>query len=151
MRRRYPDVCNMRGHAHQSRSPLLAVAGLVLGVGAVLGYFVVVLRFGAWLPRVRNDAIPIWIVVFFGLGISVLAVVRARRRALPAALAGLNMLVAAAFAAMLYVAWVVPPASGPLIGAPAPAFALADQNGRTVRLEDFRGAPLLLVFYRGHW
>ena len=24
-------------------------------------------------------------------------------------------------------------------------------GGQTVRLEDFRGAPLLLVFYRGHW
>ncbi|TMA62512.1 MAG: redoxin domain-containing protein [Deltaproteobacteria bacterium] len=45
----------------------------------------------------------------------------------------------------------MPPASGPPIGAPAPAFALVDQRGGTVRLEDFRGAPLLLVFYRGHW
>ena len=141
----------MKDTVHQPRSFLLAAAGLALGLGGVLGYFVVVLRFGAWLPRVRNDAIPIWIVIVFGLGLSVLAVVRARRRTLPAALAGLNLLVAAAFAAMLYVAWVVPPASGPLIGAPAPAFALTDQNGRTVRLEDFRGAPLLLVFYRGHW
>jgi hypothetical protein len=61
------------------------------------------------------------------------------------------VLLAAAFAGLLYVAWVVPPADGPAIGRPAPGFALADQSGRTVRLEDFRGSPLLLVFYRGHW
>jgi peroxiredoxin len=44
-----------------------------------------------------------------------------------------------------------PSAPGPPVGAPAPAFALVDQRGKIVRLEDFRGAPLLLVFYRGHW
>ena len=26
-----------------------------------------------------------------------------------------------------------------------------DPSGKTVRLSDFAGAPLLLVFYRGHW
>jgi peroxiredoxin len=52
---------------------------------------------------------------------------------------------------MLYVFSVVPPAAGPPVGAPAPDFALRGQGGQTVRLEDFRGKPLLLVFYRGHW
>lgn len=32
-------------------------------------------------------------------------------------------------------------------GDPAPAFALPDQSGRTVRLEDFRGRKLLVYFY----
>jgi peroxiredoxin Q/BCP len=32
-------------------------------------------------------------------------------------------------------------------GDPAPAFALPDQEGRTVRLEDFRGRKLLVYFY----
>jgi hypothetical protein len=125
--------------------------GLALGLVGVIGYFVVALRLGAWLPRVRNDAIPNWIIVLLGLALSMVAVVRARRRILLSILLGLNVAVAAAFAAMLYVISVVPPASGPTIGAPAPSFALADQSGRTVRLDDFRGAPLLLVFYRGHW
>ena len=44
-----------------------------------------------------------------------------------------------------------PRATGPTLGAPAPDFALVDQSGKTVRLSDLRGAPVLLVFYRGHW
>ena len=32
-------------------------------------------------------------------------------------------------------------------GDPAPAFALSDQHGNTVRLEDFRGRKLLIYFY----
>jgi hypothetical protein len=132
-------------------APLLAATGLALGGAGVVGYFLVALRLGAWLPSVRNDAIPNWLLIGLGLAVSALAVVRARRRILPALLLGLNVLLAAGFAAILYVVSVVPPASGPPIGAPAPSFALVDQSGRTVRLEDFRGAPLLLVFYRGHW
>lgn len=38
-----------------------------------------------------------------------------------------------------------------LIGAgePAPDFELADIQGRTVRLSQFRGGPVLLAFLRG--
>lgn len=132
-------------------APFLAVTGLALGVAGVAGYFLVALRLGAWLPSVRNDAIPNWLLIGLGLAVSALAVVRARRRILPVLLLGLNALLATGFAAILYVVSVVPPVSGPPIGAPAPSFALVDQSGRMVRLEDFRGAPLLLVFYRGHW
>ena len=32
-------------------------------------------------------------------------------------------------------------------GRSAPAFALPDQNGQTVRLSDYRGRPLILYFY----
>jgi peroxiredoxin Q/BCP len=32
-------------------------------------------------------------------------------------------------------------------GDPAPAFSLADQNGKTVRLSDFKGKKLLVYFY----
>lgn len=32
-------------------------------------------------------------------------------------------------------------------GDPAPAFALTDQNGNTVRMEDFRGGKVLVYFY----
>ncbi len=35
----------------------------------------------------------------------------------------------------------------PSIGDPAPDFALLDQHGGTVRLEDYRGRKLLLYFY----
>jgi hypothetical protein len=134
-----------------TRSTLLAVAGVVVGILGVVTYFVAVLRFGALLPSVRNYAIPNLILIAVGLAISVAAFVRARRRILAGVLLGANVVVAAWFFAMLYVFSAVPPVSGPPIGSPAPSFALADQAGKTVRLEDFRGSPLLLVFYRGHW
>ena len=37
---------------------------------------------------------------------------------------------------------------GPEVGQPAPDFALSDQNGRTVKLSDFRGkSHVVLAFY----
>jgi len=139
-------------HSTQRRgAALLVTAGLVLGVLGVVGYFAIVLGGGGWLPSVRNDAIPNWIVIAGGLALSTAGLVRARRRVIPAVLLALNVALAAAFAAMLYVMSAVPPASGPPVGSAAPPFALVDQNGKTVRLEDFRGSPVVLVFYRGHW
>ena len=137
----------------RTRAALPAVAGLAIGLTAVVGYFVLVVRLGSWLPSVRNQPWPIWLVVAAGLALSVLAVRRASRgrRMLACVLLGANLLVAGAFAALLYVALVVPEATAPAVGTRAPGFALRDQAGRTVRLDDFRGSPLLLVFYRGHW
>jgi hypothetical protein len=37
------------------------------------------------------------------------------------------------------------------VGQPAPAFALPDQEGRTISLDQYRGSSLVLVFYRGFW
>jgi cytochrome oxidase Cu insertion factor (SCO1/SenC/PrrC family) len=38
------------------------------------------------------------------------------------------------------------------VGEVAPDFTLEDQNGRKVTLSAARGqAPVVLVFYRGHW
>ncbi|MBI1793201.1 MAG: redoxin domain-containing protein [Chloroflexi bacterium] len=34
-------------------------------------------------------------------------------------------------------------------GEPAPEFELEDANGRLVRLSDYRGKPVVLVFLRG--
>lgn len=127
--------------------------GLALGLAGVIGYFVVVFRLAAWLPSVRNDALPSWILVAVGLALTIGATVRAApgRRIVPGLLVGLDVFVAAAFAAILYVVPVVPAVDGPPVGVAAPDFALVDQTGKPVRLADFRGAPLLLVFYRGHW
>ncbi len=130
----------------------LAYGGTVLVLVGVLGYFAVVFYGAAWLPSVRNYAVPNWILVATGLALSIRAVVRsAPRRRIPAILLGVNVGFAALFAALLYVLPALPPASGPAVGTPAPSFALADHTGKTVRLADFRGGPLLLVFYRGHW
>jgi hypothetical protein len=137
----------------RTRAALPAVGGLALTLAGVVGYFVVVVHFAARLPQIRNDAVPSRVLVWLGLALALLAVVRAShgRRRLSLILAGVNVVVVGAFTAMLTVGSALPPASGPAIGKPAPSFALSDQSGRTVRLDDFRGAPLLLVFYRGHW
>ena len=141
----------MNADAHRPRSLGLAVAGLVLSIIGVAGYFVVVLHLGAWLPSVRNNAIPNLILIAIGLALSVFAVVRAARRVVAGTVLVLNVFVAGWFSAVLYIVPALPATAGPPLGAPAPAFALVDQSGKTVRLEDFRGAPVLLVFYRGHW
>ena len=129
----------------------LAVVSLLLVLAGVIGYFVVVFRFAAWLPSVRNDAVPNWILVALGLGLAILAIRRAPTARTPKVLLGVDLVLAVLFAAILYVIPVVPAATGPALGAPAPDFALLDQSGNTVRLSDLRGAPVLLVFYRGHW
>jgi len=41
--------------------------------------------------------------------------------------------------------------AGPELQAAAPDFALLDQNGDQVKLSDFLGSKVILVFYRGHW
>jgi hypothetical protein len=129
----------------------LAIGALLLVLTGVAGYFVAVFSLAAWWPDVRNHAIPNWTLVALGIGLSILAVKRAPASWVTRTLLGTNVVLAGLFAAFLYVALVVPAAAGPALGAPAPDFALPDQTGEVVRLSDFRGAPLLLVFYRGHW
>ena len=41
--------------------------------------------------------------------------------------------------------------SAPQEGEFAPDFRVVDPEGRAWSLQPFRGAPVLLVFYRGHW
>jgi len=36
-------------------------------------------------------------------------------------------------------------------GKPAPNFTLKDQDGHDLTLSSLRGAPVLLMFYRGYW
>src|SRR5688572_8355247 len=135
------------------RSRTLAALGLAAVICGVVLYFVALFALGGRLPGVRNHAVPSWILVGGGLALSALAVRQAARgrRLLADLLAGTSGVLALAFAGFLYAVLAVPEASGPAIGSTAPDFALSDQHGRTVRLADFRGRPLLLVFYRGHW
>ncbi len=39
----------------------------------------------------------------------------------------------------------------PKVGDQAPDFELQSVSGDMVRLADFRGRPVMLVFYRGSW
>jgi hypothetical protein len=146
------------GGAARSAGTRLAVLGLAVVLVGVVSYFAIVVHFGAWLPEVRNTAYPNLALVVVGLVLSVIGARRAfaaprgtRGRRLTPALASLSVLLAAAFAWMLYVASAVPPIGGPVVGKPAPDFVAVDQSGHTIRLADFHGTPLLLVFYRGHW
>ena len=41
--------------------------------------------------------------------------------------------------------------NAPKVGQPAPDFSSVDPEGRQFKLSDERGAPVLLVFYRGQW
>ena len=129
----------------------LAFVGLLLVIAGIVGYFFVVFHLAAWLPSVRNDALPNWILVAAGVALTSAAVRRAPRALATKVLLAVDLTLAGLFAAMLYVLPAVPAATGPAVGAPAPDFALLDQNGKIVRLGDLRGAPVLLVFYRGHW
>jgi len=44
-----------------------------------------------------------------------------------------------------------PAADAPQVGETAPDFRIVDPDGREFWLMDFRGGPVLLVFYRGMW
>lgn len=127
----------------------LAWLGLLLVIGGVVGYFVAVLALPG-LPWIRNAAIPNWLLIGAGLAVGAAAARRAHRRSAKVLL-GVDVALAGLFGFMLYGMSAVPHADGPAVGTPAPDFALADQTGRMVRLSELRGAPVLLVFYRGHW
>jgi hypothetical protein len=143
----------MRSHDGGTRALGPALLGLLLVVAGAVGYFVLVIAFGARLPGARNHALPSWLLIAAGLALSLLAVVRASRgrRLASAALLAVSVLLAGAFADLIYVRFVVPASPGPAIGARSADFALADQTGQVRRRDDFAGSPLLLVFYRGHW
>lgn len=127
------------------------VGGLLVVLAGVFAYFVVVLLFGARLPSVGRYAVPNWVLIAVGVAMTWRAVRAAPDSRAPKILLGLNLLVAVFFAHFLYRSTSVPVATGLSLGTSAPAFELTDQRGQTVRLADFRGGPLLLVFYRGHW
>ena len=129
----------------------LAVASLVLVVAAVVSYFASGFNSGGYLAWVRNEAIPNWLAVAVGVAVAALALHRDRRARLPKVVLAANVTLAALFAFFLYVVPTVPVAAGPTVGAAAPDFALHDQDGTSRTLAGFRGSPLLLVFYRGHW
>lgn len=130
-----------------------ALGGLACVLAGVLGYFVVLLGLPEAPPSIRTHALPNWALVAAGLGWSFAAFRRGAtgRRRLAGAALGANVVLAVFFAVFLYRFLAVPGADGPVIGGRVPDVALRDQAGRLVRLADFRGDPLLLVFYRGHW
>jgi hypothetical protein len=130
-----------------------ALGGLALVLAGIAGYFVVLLCVPSAPASLRTQALPNWALVAAGIGFSFAAFRRATagRRRVAAALLATNVVLAVLFAGFLHRFLAVPAAGGPVVGSRVPDVALRDQTGRTVRLAGFRGDPLLLVFYRGHW
>ncbi len=149
-----PATTGVSSTRRRNWAPLL---GLILGSAGVVLYALAIYGLGAYMPTVRNDGIPSWLLIGAGTLLSFVGVRRAfasRRsggRAIAGIALGANLIFGALLAWVLYAMADLPTIRGPQVGAPAPAFALEDHTGGMVRLADFRGSPLLLVFYRGHW
>jgi len=133
--------------AHTKRNHLTWI-GATVSVVALISYFIFFARF----PALRDSAWINLLGVILGLGLSIAAVVR--RRSLWS-LAGVVLSAVSATALVGYVFFLsyhLPASESAVsIGGTAPAFELIDQNDQSVRLADFQGSQLLLVFYRGFW
>jgi hypothetical protein len=139
---------------------LAAVAGLVLGVVAVVGYYALVLQRNPALAPVVDFPFVSLALAAAGIVLSAIGIWRAygsggryRGRVLAPILGTLNLLLTGFFLAALFVVSYDMPesAAAPAVGSPAPPFELADHRGQSVRLSDLRGRNLVLVFYRGFW
>jgi hypothetical protein len=128
------------------------VAGLLLAVVAVFGYFTVVtVVLGPRLPWLRDQPLLNFALLAVALWLAWRGVRRGRWPARLAAAA--TVLLTAFFTFYVYglSSWLPSADGAPRVGDPAPAFALADDHGQTLALESLRGAPVVLVFYRGFW
>jgi hypothetical protein len=138
------------------RSNLLLLAGPALSIAGLVSYFTHAARFPAW----RDAPWPNGVATFAGAAMALVGTWRAFRH--PGEYRGriagpLATLVAAGAAGLfhhyLFVlsADLPTPTAVTLALGRAPAFELFDQDGRTVRLADFAGKKLVIVFYRGSW
>ena len=140
----------------QRRRNHLIWIGPLVAFAAAVSYFEVFASF----PALRDFP---WVnlpLIFLGLGLSALAVWRAFRhsdvfRGKVLAPLGFAFSLLLASALVWYVfsySYQLPPASEATLSlVQAPDFALAASTGETVRLSDFRGRKVVLVFYRGFW
>jgi hypothetical protein len=129
--------------------PLLTFAGMI-------SYF----QFFARFPSLRDFP---WInlpLVLIGLGLSGLGWWRAfsQRSRLWVKIAGsigmaFSLLVGGFFVAYVFaISYTLPAVTAKsLETAVAPDFGLSDHAGKLVRLSDYRGSKVVIVFYRGHW
>ncbi len=130
--------------------------GLLVTFASVVSYFEVFARFAPLrdFPWVN---LPL---VLLGAGLSTLGMKPAlenaatlRSRLLVGAGFTLSVLLAALFVAYIFwITYLLPAPSDVALGLiQAPDFALTSNTGETVRLSDFAGRRVVLVFYRGFW
>lgn len=130
--------------------------GPLITFGAAVSYFLVFANF----PALRDFP---WVnlpLVLVGLILSFVGLRRAFNKASSyhgkwlSSLGSLfSLLVGGMFAwYVFYYSYTVPSVDEKAAGLEiAPEFELVDQEGRHVRLSDFRGRKVVLVFYRGFW
>ena len=130
--------------------------GPLLGVAGVLSYFMVFARFAAlrdfpWinLPLVVLAAAVSGIGVWRAYGRSQIF----RGKVLSLLGFAVSLFFAGLFILYIFsVSYSLPTASEATLQLTrAPDFALTAMDGETVRLSDFRGRKVALIFYRGHW
>jgi hypothetical protein len=125
----------------------LAVLSVLLGVGAVVGYALLIR-----VPAVRNQ--PEGYVAVFAIAATLagLAVALGRRWYTWAAL-GLCITLLGTGAVFNFALARIPPGPTSLrVGEPPPDFTLRDAGGHPVSLDAYRGKkPVVLIFYRGYW
>jgi hypothetical protein len=144
-------------------------AGFLLAVAAVLSYGLIFLKF----PVTRNFPWVSWLlfaVAAWLLGIGVRLARREpgvyRGKIAGPVLAVLSVALTGFFAfGTIYITAQLPPSKeAPTVGSKAPAFALADTEGKTVTLDALLSDPIpqrngspakprgvVLIFYRGYW
>lgn len=130
--------------------------GVVVTLAGALSYFAFFARF----PATRDVPVVNLPVVLAGALVTGLGLVRSWRRSGPlwrkglsAVAMGVSGLLAAGFLFYVYgLSYRLPPETGRTAGLDAaPDVALTATDGRTVRLADWRGRRVVLVFYRGYW
>jgi len=130
------------------RATPLAVVSLLLAVAAPVAYILLIR-----VPTVRNHPGAYVAAFAVALALAVLALVRGRGRRWPAWIAlGVSALLLAGGTWFDLVVARVPMTPTVLrVGERPPDFTLPDAEGRPVSLAQFRGKPVVLVFYRGYW
>ncbi len=138
----------MANNTDQTSRNHLAWIGPVVSIVALISYFTFFARF----PALRDSAWINILGVVVGLGLSIAAIVR-RKSLWSVAGALLSMACATLLVGYVFVLSNQLPNSETAVrtGQEAPGFELPDQDGRTVRLADFQGSQVMLVFYRGFW
>lgn len=140
-------------------------AGPSLALWGALALFAS-LAFPIYMPLVMTAPLrdladrPVLLTTIFAgaAAVSLLLAARARRRVAPRSFRLLAFGTALGIAGAAFLATYVfalsrdlPAPSHLAAGAAAPDFRATTHDGREISLSGFRGAPVLLVFYRGRW